>query len=285
MMRWLMVMGLLLTAPGCGPSADARADEVPEAHGGPAPGAAVERIDLTQHFAGSTGSFVLLDGQTGAYRVHGVDAAATRHLPASTFKIPNTLIALETGVVADIDEQRVRDPGLAPERDWWPRAWLQPHSIRSGFQTSTVWFYQALAREITELRMLDWLHRLDYGNASIDGGIDLFWLDGGLRISGFEQVAFLQRFHEGALPVSDSSRLALRELLVLESGDGWVLSGKTGWTGVREQGDGVGWLVGYVERGGQVHYFATRIDVVEGTDAAERMRITRAALAELLGVG
>lgn len=283
MIRLLLALVLVACLPGCGPAADAHADGDPP--GGPPPGAVLRAVDLSHHFDGLAGSFVLLDGQTGAYQVHGVADAATRFLPASTFKIPHSLIALETGVVAGIDEVRERDPALAPRQDWWPSAWLAPHSIRSGLQASTVWLYQSFSREVGDLRMLDWLHRYGYGNASIEGGIDRFWLDGGLRISGFEQVGFLQRFRDGDLPGSVAHRDAVRQLLVIESGEGWTLSGKTGWTGVGEAGPGVGWLVGYVEHEGGVHYFATRIDVQPGTDPAQRMRITRAALRELLGVG
>lgn len=283
MIRLLLALALLAHVTGCGLAADAHAVDDPP--GGPVPGAVVHEVDLTHHFDGLTGSFVLLDGQTGAYQVHDAKDAGTRHLPASTFKIPHSLIALETDVVAGVDEVRERDPELAPPQDWWPRAWLEPHSIRSGLQASTVWLYQSFAREIGDLRMLDWLHRFEYGNASIEGGIDSFWLSGGLRISGFEQVDFLRRFHDGALPGTTAYRDAVRDLLVLDEGEGWTLSGKTGWAGFGEDGPGVGWLVGYVEHEGGVHFFATRIDVLPGTDMGQRMRITRAALKELLGIG
>lgn len=283
MIRCLMALLMLTTLPACDQAFDARADGGTP---GDAPaGSVVESVDLAQHFRGLDGSFVLLDGESGRYRVFNRGDAATRHLPASTFKIASTLIALETGVVADVDETRVRDEALAPEQDWWPAQWLQPHSMRSGFQLSTVWLYQMLAREIGELRMLDWLNRLAYGNASIDGGVDRFWLSGGLRISGFEQVDFLRRLHEGELPVSDSSREAVAKLMAIEHEDGVELGGKTGWTGVGEDGTGVGWFVGHVQVDGTMHYFATRIDATEGTDLGERLRITRAALAELLDAG
>jgi beta-lactamase class D len=282
MIRVFLSMALVASLSGCGLADDARAGGEPP--GGPAPGSVVEQVDLSHHFSGIAGSFVLLDGRTGAYQVHAMADAATRYLPASTFKIPHSLIALETGVVASIDEVRERDPALAPEQDWWPRGWLAPHSIRTGLQASAVWLYQDFAREIGELRMLHWLHRFGYGNASIEGGMDRFWLDGGLRISAFEQVDFLRRFHEGQLPISGAHRDAVRELLVIDEGRSWTLSGKTGWAGFGEAGPGVGWLVGYVAHEGGVHYFATRIDVLPGTDMALRMRLTRAALQELLGV-
>lgn len=283
MIRLLLALALLLSLSGCGLAPEAHAED--EMQGGLPAGSQVEPVDLAHLFEGVGGSFVLLDGGSGVYRVHDQADAATRYLPASTFKIPHTLIALETGVASGIDEVRERDRVLAPERDWWPRAWLEPHSIRTGLQASAVWLYQAFAREIGDLRMLHWLHRFGYGNASIQGGIDRFWLDGGLRISGFEQVDFLRRMHEGRLPVDADHLAALRELLVLDAGPGWRLSGKTGWAGFGEEGPGVGWLVGYLEHEGGVHYFATRIDVEPGTDMALRMRITRAALQSLLGPG
>jgi beta-lactamase class D len=143
-----------------------------------------------------------------------------------------------------------------------------------------VWYYQELARRIGSQRVQRYLQRFDYGNADISGGIDRFWLSGGLRISAEEQVKFLQRFYEGALAVSPHASDAVKPLLVLESTPEYRLSGKTGWAGFGEPGAReVGWLVGYLERAGEVYYYATNIDMRRPEDAQARMKITKAALA------
>lgn len=241
----------------------------------------VEERDLSAHFQGLSGSFALASLDEGWFVVHGVEDAMRPHLPASTFKIPATLIALETAVAA-VDEVRERDPALAPAQDWWPRTWLQPHAMATGFQASAVWLYQSLARDVGEARMRDWLQRLEYGNGSIDGGVDRFWLDGGLAISTLEQVDFLSRLHWGELPVSDASRRAVLDLMLIDRGPEWRLLGKTGWSGTGDgTTPGVGWLVGYVESAQDTHAFALRIDVVEGTDPGVRLRILRSILGEL----
>src|SRR5690606_26270393 len=130
----------------------------------------------------------------------------TRFLPASTFKIPNSLIALETGIASGADFALAWDSTAVPPQPWWPDAWRQPEqTLRSAFQHSVVWYYQELARRIGEERMATYVAQFDYGNHDIGGGIDQFWLDGALRISPMEQVAFLQRFYQGDLGISDST--------------------------------------------------------------------------------
>lgn len=94
-----------------------------------------------------------------------------------------------------------------------------------------------------------------YGNREVSGGIDQFWLTGGLRTSATDQVHFLQRFHDGNLGISDESTKAVKDLLVLEQTTEYRLSGKSGWVGLGEEGTSqMGWLVGYVERQDQVYF-------------------------------
>lgn len=106
--------------------------------------------------------------------------------------------------------------------------------------------------------MTDWLERLDYGNGSTSGGIDRFWLSGGLRISPMEQVGFLRRLYEGNLPITELTRLVLRELIIQNMGPDQVLRAKTGWA-INATPDEVGWYVGWLEQGENAYYFATLV--------------------------
>lgn len=243
--------------------------------------ARTELRDLSRFFGDLDGTFVLLDAQTGDMVVYNADRARTRFLPASTFKIPNTLIALETGVADGPDFALSRDRSLAPSADWWPASWLQDHTLETALPASVVWYYQELARRIGADRMQTMLRQFDYGNADISGGIDRFWLTGGLRISAVEQTDFLQRFYHGRLGASNGNTQAVKDALRLEATEAYVLSGKTGWAGLGEEEPDVGWLVGFLERGDDVYFYALNIEIRTNADAAERMRITREVLHHL----
>lgn len=244
-------------------------------------------VDLERFFGDIEGTFVLLDPRENRLTIHNPVRARQRFLPASTFKIPNTLIALETGV-ADGPEFAMRwDSAVAPRQDWWPASWAGDHTLRTAFANSAVWYYQEVARRVGEKRMQQYVDRFEYGNRDISGGIDSFWLSGGLRISPLEQVGFLRRFYRGDLGVSDRTSSIARELFVLEEGADHRLSGKTGWASLGEPGAtrGTGWLVGYLERGNDVWFFATNIEIRTNEDAAARLPITRAILDHLGLIG
>ena len=261
---------------GCGES------ERGEVASGVVDGETEDRADLGRFFGEIEGTFVLLDGQTGRRIRYNPERAATRFLPASTYKIPNTLIALETGVADGAEFALAWDSVAVPRQSWWPASWARDQTLRSAFTASVVWYYQELARRIGPDRMREYLDRFDYGNRDISGGIDTFWLTGGLAISPDEQVDFLRRFYDGRLGVSDRTTAIAKELLVLEETPTYRLSGKTGWAGLGLDGaPEIGWLVGYGERGDEVHYFATNIEIRTNADARARVDITKAILREL----
>jgi len=231
--------------------------------------------------ADARGTFVLLDGQTGALVCHDALRAEAGFLPASTYKIPNSAIALETGVASGPDFALPWDSRRNPRQDWWPQAWAQDQTLATALPNSVVWFYQELARRIGAQRMQAYVDRFDYGNRNIGGSIDQFWLTGDLRISALQQVKFLQRFYTGMLGVSQRSTQIVKDAIVLERSDAYRLSGKTGWARLGEAaGDQVGWLVGYLEQGGKVYFYALNMDMRKPEHAAARLGITKAILRE-----
>ncbi len=243
----------------------------------------VHASEIGRFFDGVEGTIVFLDAQTGQTFCHNPERARIAFLPASTFKIPNTLIALETGVASSPDFALAWDSAAVPRQSWWPAAWAQDHTLRTALPNSVVWFYKELARRIGPERMQAHLDRFDYGNRDISGGIDQFWLSGGLRISAKQQVDFLRRFYFGELPVSERATKAVKDALIIEETPLYRISGKTGWAGFGESSsEQVGWLVGYLERKGeaegQVYFFATNIHIKKNEDAATRMLITKAVL-------
>lgn len=214
--------------------------------------------DLVRHFDAHSvdGTFVLYDLARDRWIRHNPERAGQRLLPASTFKIFHSLVALETGVVAD-ERETIPWDGV----DRGSRGWNQDQTLRTAFQRSAVWAYQKIARRIGEETMLRYLRAEGYGNGDVSGGIDAFWLTGGLRISADEQVEFLRRLYAGELGFSERSMRVVRELMILEQTPFYTLRGKTGWA--RPQGpDGpqIGWLVGWVEGGEATHFFALHLE-------------------------
>lgn len=224
--------------------------------------AEIEPVDLSRSFEGidGPGTFVLLDGRTGRLRIHGEERARTRYLPASTFKIASSLIALETGVAEDLDLALPFDPEATPPADWWPESWRRDQTMRTAFRDSVYWYYQEIARRIGPERMRSHLTRWSYGNEEAGPEVDSFWLHGDLRISPLEQVDFLRRLHHGELGASERSTALVKELMLLEERSGWRLSGKTGTseaTPTRERG----WLVGWLEGpDGEVLFYALHME-------------------------
>lgn len=236
----------------------------------------VDPPDLSRHFPGIAGTFVLLDGQTGTSVRHNPERARQRYPPCSTFKIPNSAIALETGVASDADYTLRYDPALKQQG-----AWARDHSLRSAFATSAVWYYQEMARRVGAQSMADLVRRFDYGNEDTSAGIDRFWLGTSLRISADEQVQFLKRFYEGRLGLSERTTRLTKEIMVADEGPGWRLSAKTGACPSSEQEVSL-WYVGYVEKGKAVFYFALQMGNREYGDLfAQRVSKARAILVEL----
>jgi len=196
--------------------------------------------------------------------------AAKPFVPASTFKIANSLIALETGAVRD--ENEVIPYGGKPQRI---KAWERDMSMREAIVVSNVPVYQEIARRVGLDRYAEWLERLNYGTRQTGSDVENFWLEGPLEISTTEQVKFLALLAEGKLNASRSSQDTVRNLLLLEDRNGVKLYGKTGWQ------PPVGWWVGWVEKEGKVFTFALNMDLTEAADAPKRITIGKALLHHL----
>ena len=239
----------------------------------------VERTEWGEVFAeeGATGTFALRDVGADTTHVWNGARAVERRLPASTFKIANSMVILETGVVDDVDTVVAWD-GVERELDVWNR----DHSLRSGIEVSAVWMYQLLAREVGAERMAAFVQAVDYGNGLTGPAVDEFWLRGDVRINPLEQLDFLERMVVGDLPVRPEVIDAVEEIIVRERGDGWTWSHKTG-TALAED-PVLGWLVGVTRHGDRVRVFAMNVDLIElaglggQLDPQVRQRIARRIL-------
>lgn len=221
------------------------------------------------------GTFVLLDMKTGRVMTHNPSRASKRYIPASTFKIANSIIGLETGAVKNVDE--ILPYGGKPQP--FPE-WEHDMGLRDAIRISAVPIYQELARRIGLERMNEWVTRLGYGNITIGSVVDQFWLHGPLEISALEQAQFLARFVKGQLPIRAETIAAVSEITLIEKLNGFELHGKTGWCTSTDPD--IGWWVGWVGRDGHpVASFALNIDMPDKTDVAKRLPLGKECLREL----
>ncbi|MBA9076758.1 class D beta-lactamase [Rufibacter quisquiliarum] len=200
-------------------------------------------------------------------------------LPASTFKIPHSLIALETGAVKDEHE-------VFPW-DGTPRevaAWNGDTDMKNAFANSTVWFYVRLAERLGNSTYRRYFKRMNYGNGKMAKaqGAD-FWNYGDFAVSPREQILFLQKLHEGKLPFKQQNLQKVKQFMVVEQTPAYTLRAKTGWTKYNNVDSG--WWVGYVETRGNVFFFATRLHKPRSTVHPHfsdcRKTITRKVLHQL----
>jgi beta-lactamase class D len=237
------------------------------------------RDSLAKRFtdAGTTGTFVGYKTEDYLIIASDKDRSGQAFLPASTFKIPNSLIALETGVVGDPDRDIFRWDGVKRSIE----AWNQDHTLRSAIAASAVPVYQEIARRIGVERMQKYVDLFEYGNLNIGGGIDQFWLTGELRIDPVQQIDFVDRLRRGVLPVSKRSQDLVRDILpVTRTGDATIRA-KSGLLGAELGKPSLGWLVGWAEKGAAQTVFALNLDVREPRHIADRMTLTQQCLADI----
>lgn len=222
------------------------------------------------------GVILIYDAIKDQYYSNDFEEAKNGHVPASTFKIPNSIIGLENGIIEN--EQTVF------EWDGNERAlsiWEKNLTLKEAFQASCVPCYQELADKIGIARMTKYLQKLNFGNMDVNPeNLNTFWLIGDSKISPFEQINFLVRFYNSQLPIAASTTQIVKNIMKMESGDNYSLSGKTGWA-IRDDAN-TGWFVGYVENGKNIYYFATKVRPNEGFDMtkfpAARKEVTKEAL-------
>jgi beta-lactamase class D len=241
----------------------------------------VRDIDFKKHFQDLKveGSILIYDADRDLTYQFNPRRNETEFLPASTFKILNALISLETKVIADELAVLTWD-GIERKLPEWNR----DLNMKEAMKLSAVWFYQVLARRVGHEQMQKWVTLVGYGNHQIGGkeDIDKFWLEGKLRITPQAQIQFLRRLYRGDLPFSQRSQSIVREMTIVEQTSDYTIRGKTGWVGfidnIKPQ---IGWYVGYLEKDKHVYFFATNIEIRTKADPAARKELTRRCLHDL----
>ena len=233
-----------------------------------------------------TECFLLYEVGVGQIRREPSSGCATRVTPASTFKIPHALAALDAGVLEGADTRIAYDGAPVSFESW-----RHDHTLSSAMHSSVVWYFQRVATRLGEEREREYLRKFDYGNQDPSSGLTTFWLGGSLRISPDEQQAFLLKLYQDALPVRARAREIVRAVLVQPQGNivnaagthhfgaawkvGTVVSAKTG-SESDTSGTSTRWIVGHVRRGTRAWIFVSSL---AGKDLAPLAAVDLAAQA------
>ncbi len=223
------------------------------------------------------GCFTMLNNADGQITVYNLSLDTTRLLPASTFKIVNSLIGLQTGVITNENMVIKWDGVRRPVKEW-----NKDMDMKEAFKVSCVPYYQEVARRIGRDTMKQWIDSLSYGNADISGPVDSFWLNNHLKISPDEQLGLLKRLYFDQLPFRKSAQETVRAVMLQEDNTAYKLSYKTGW-GFDESNNSVGWVAGWIEENRHVYFFVTLVRSADKDIDMKRVRmdITKDILKEL----
>lgn len=235
-------------------------------------------IDFKKHFDkyGVDGCFVLYNQSDNEYIRYNSNLCDSGYIPASTFKIPNSLIALEEGVIKDTT-QIVKWDG----HEWPNKSWNQDQTLKTAMKYSCIWVYFKFSEQIGIDKYYKYVNSFDYGNKDLTGPPTRFWLAGLFRISANQQIDFLRKVYNYKLPVSKKSIDIVKEIIVLEQSDTYKLSGKTGG-GLITDKDYIMWLVGYIEKDNKPYFYAMNFKSNDFSKTNQaRYEITKDILREL----
>lgn len=237
-----------------------------------------QQTDITAIFKryGVEGCFILQGPRDTLMVKYNPARCDSGFLPASTFKIPHAVIALEEGLISDTSE-------IIPwnGKEWPHSSWNSDQNLRTAIQNSCIWVFIDFAARAGIETYHSYLKAFDYGNQDLSGPPTRFWLGGPFNISANEQIEFLKKFYYYQLPVSKESIQQVKPLLIIEESPGFTWSGKTG-SGRISDTEWIFWLVGYLEKEGTPYFYAMNFT---GSDlqklGAARHKISRAVFQEL----
>lgn len=227
----------------------------------PAPAVPAPTVTELDHlFEGFDATLVLYEQTSDQTWVYNPDKIQIGTLPCSTFKIPNTLIGLENGLLKHAGTVLQRDAAKYPEQDWWPQSWrVDQANLKDAFRASMVWFYCTLADRVSNVVIAEHLKNWKYPVPKDLTPGHYFWIEGNYGVSPVDQVAFLRRFYNDELGLKPETTATMKEIMLLEEGEGYRFSGKTGLCRLPDNTK-VGWLIGFVEHKKGLYFYAMRLE-------------------------
>jgi beta-lactamase class D len=223
------------------------------------------------------GCFSMFNNANGEVTVYNMKLDTQRFTPASTFKIVNSLIGIETGRIVD-ENMVIKWNGVKSDNP----AWDKDLTMKEAFQVSAVPYFQEVARRIGRDTMKYWVDTLHYGNKNISGPIDSFWLNNTLKISPDEQVGLVKKLYFDKLPFHKTTMETVRSVMLMEDKTTYKLSYKTG-RAFDDENNYIGWVVGWIEENRHVYFFVTFVRTPDHNIdmPAVRMNITMGILGQM----
>jgi beta-lactamase class D OXA-209 len=227
------------------------------------------------------GSILIFDANKNTFYSNDFDWAKQGFLPASTFKIANSINALENGIVKDTTNVFLWDG-----QPKFLKSWEEYMNFFQAYQRSCVPCYQQIARKTGVNKMKTTLEKIGYQGMIFDStSIDNFWLEGDSKISQFEQIDFLQRLFNKQLPISENTYNVMKQIMLLDENPSYKLYGKTGWAQPNDSTN-IGWFVGYAVTPKSTYFIATNIQPSQVFDSkifiTARMAVSLEALESVL---
>ena len=220
---------------------------------------------LNKH--GVKGTVIISSLDQNTTYIYNSKRANKRLCPASTFKIANSIIAIEEDLLKDQYEM-IKWDGQTRFLD----AWNQDQNLNSAFRSSCVWFYQELAKKVKRESYLKYFNLFNYGNCDAGQDITNFWLDGNLKITPLEQIEFLRKICTREFPISTRAYDILQDIMLEETSPSYQIFSKTG--AACKDWVGHGWYVGYVASKENTYLFVTNILIDGMKDLPKRKAVT-----------
>jgi len=210
------------------------------------------------------GCFALKDNGTGKFTIYNLARYRdSSYQPASTFKIVNSLIGLQTGKITN-DSMIIKWDGVSR----WVKDWNKDLTMYDAFRVSSLPYYQEVARRIGKDTMQFWLDSLKYGVKSksekviIKSQVDSFWIDNSIKITPDEQLGLVTKLYFDQLPFFKSYQEVVKRAMLFEDKTNYRLSYKTGW-GFDEKGNNIGWITGWIEENNHPYFFVLNLESPE----------------------
>jgi len=228
--------------------------------------------DLGTYFkqANVDGCFALMDNGSGEFTVYNLSRYRdSAYLPASTFKVINSLVGLQTGKISS-DSMVIKWDGVTrsvPE-------WNKDLTMYQAFRVSAVPYYQEVARRIGKDTMQQYLDTLFDHTKKITTRIDTFWLDNSFKLTPDQQLGLMSKLYFDKLPFNKYNQEVVKRAMLFEDSANYKLSYKTG-LGYKENGDPMGWVVGWIQENNHPYFFVLNL---ESKDKNADLKTTRLTL-------
>lgn len=235
----------------------------------------ISNIDMSQTFGNYQGSFVLYDTKSDLWSIYNMAAASKRVAPDSTYKIYSALLGLESGIIT------ADHSSMTWNREDYPfDSWEADQDLESAMHNSVNWYFQSIDSQAGLNSVNAFLQKIGYGNQKTGPDINLYWTDFSLKISPIEQVELLQKVYNNDFEFHAENVNAVKNAICIAITTEGSLYGKTG-TGRVNGRDVNGWFIGYIEKSGNIYYFATNIQGETDTTGSKAAEITASILADL----